>query len=54
MSEIYLHSRDSERTQFVSLGMVVLDDLYFPARESLHDIVGGSGAYGKDSRPPQN
>lgn len=35
---------------FVSLGMVVLDELRFPTRETLHDVVGGSGAYGKDAR----
>jgi hypothetical protein len=31
---------------FVSLGMVVLDELRFPGREPLYDIIGGSGAYG--------
>ncbi|KAH8897544.1 carbohydrate/purine kinase [Thozetella sp. PMI_491] len=30
---------------FVSLGMVVLDELRFPNAPTLHDVVGGSGAY---------
>lgn len=33
--------------RFVSLGMVVLDEIRFPHRSSLHDIPGGSGAYGE-------
>jgi hypothetical protein len=31
--------------RFVSLGMVVLDELRLPNGEILHDCVGGSGAY---------
>ena len=30
---------------FVSLGMVVLDELRFPGQQPLSDILGGSGAY---------
>ena len=36
-----------EYPRFVSLGMVVLDELHFPDRESLYDVLGGSGTYGK-------
>ncbi len=46
MSELYFRRGESERPQFTSLGLVVLDDLHYPDRENLHDIVGGSGAYG--------
>ena len=31
----------------VSLGMVVLDELRFPDRDTLHDVPGGSGTYGE-------
>ena len=31
---------------FLSLGMVVLDELHFPGKKPLTDIIGGSGAYG--------
>jgi len=30
---------------FVSLGMVVLDELRFPGKAPLLDVIGGSGAY---------
>lgn len=30
---------------FVSLGMVVLDELRFPNAPTMYDVVGGSGAY---------
>ncbi|RTE71865.1 hypothetical protein BHE90_013729 [Fusarium euwallaceae] len=30
---------------FVSLGMVVLDEIRFPSRETLYDVPGGSGLY---------
>ncbi|KAI1339854.1 pfkB family kinase [Xylariaceae sp. FL0016] len=36
---------DSRSIHFVSLGMVVLDELHLPNGEVLHDTVGGSGAY---------
>ena len=36
----------SEILSFVSLGMVVLDELHFPDQQPLYDVVGGSGAYG--------
>ncbi len=32
---------------FVSLGMLVLDELRFPSSPTLYDVVGGSGAYSK-------
>jgi hypothetical protein len=31
---------------FTSLGLVVLDDIRFPNRAPLTDILGGSGTYG--------
>lgn len=34
----------SDEITFVSLGMLVLDELRFPSRPTLHDVVGGSGA----------
>lgn len=30
---------------FVSLGMVVLDELHFPSAPTMYDVAGGSGAY---------
>ncbi|KAF2096536.1 pfkB family kinase [Rhizodiscina lignyota] len=35
----------SDRVLFVSLGMVVLDELRFPSSPPAKDVVGGSGAY---------
>lgn len=35
---------------FTSLGMLILDDVYLPSRETLKDVVGGSGAYGRSSQ----
>lgn len=32
-------------TKFVSLGMVVLDELRFPDAPTMYDVAGGSGAY---------
>ena len=32
---------------FNTLGMVVLDELQFPSKESVTGVVGGSGTYGK-------
>ena len=34
---------------FLSLGMVVPDELHIPKRATMYDIPGGSGAYGKSS-----
>lgn len=34
------------RISFVSLGLVVLDEIRFPDQEPLINVVGGSGAYG--------
>jgi hypothetical protein len=31
---------------FVSLGMIVLDEVHFPQDKSLYDVPGGSGLYG--------
>lgn len=31
----------------LSLGMVVLDELRFPDRDTLYDVPGGSGTYGE-------
>ena len=35
---------------FVSLGMVILDELRFHGQRPLTDVVGGSGAYGIQTR----
>lgn len=35
---------------FVSLGMAVLDELRFSGRRPLTDVLGGSGAYGMETR----
>jgi hypothetical protein len=39
-------SHGAEPPRFLSLGLVVLDELHFMDRESLYDVPGGSGAYG--------
>jgi hypothetical protein len=39
-------SSQEARLHFVSLGLVVLDELHFPDRETLYDVPGGSGAFG--------
>lgn len=39
---------------FSTLGMIVLDELQLPAKESVTDIVGGSGTYGKLVHVPLN
>lgn len=41
-------SAQSQRNSptFVSLGMIVLDDIRFPSRETLYNVPGGSGLYG--------
>lgn len=31
--------------KFVSLGMVVLDELHFPSSATMYDVLGGSGAF---------
>ena len=31
--------------RFATLGMVVLDEIYFPLQAPMKDVVGGSGAY---------
>ncbi|KAL5365832.1 Ribokinase-like protein [Aspergillus floccosus] len=36
---------DIHRVSFTSLGLVVLDEIQFPHREPLTNVVGGSGAY---------
>lgn len=35
---------------FVSLGMVVLDELHFPSKPTLLDVPGGSGLFGSTHR----
>lgn len=32
---------------FTSLGLVVLDEIRFPNRAPLNDVLGGSGTYGE-------
>lgn len=36
---------DSDPPLFVSLGMLVLDELHLPDETVQHDVIGGSGAY---------
>jgi hypothetical protein len=36
---------------FVSLGMVVLDELRFPGKRPLSDVMGGSASYGIGLQP---
>jgi hypothetical protein len=38
------HEAD-DTVDFVSLGMVILDDISVPNRELIKDVVGGSGAF---------
>ncbi|KAI4091306.1 MAG: hypothetical protein LQ344_004165 [Seirophora lacunosa] len=48
MYQMSPHSVDETRPpkiKFVSLGLVVLDEIHFPARQIQKDILGGSGAY---------
>lgn len=42
-----IHSETSETIGFVSLGMVVLDNLRFTNGKALDDVPGGSGLYSK-------
>lgn len=42
-----LNRETQDELRFLSLGMVVLDQLRFPDRETLYDIPGGSGTYGE-------
>lgn len=37
-------------SRVVSLGMVVLDELRFPDRDTLYDVPGGSGTFGEQFR----
>lgn len=46
MGQSWSRQRGSASPIFVSLGMVVLDELRFPSRETLFDVPGGSGLYG--------
>lgn len=39
-------SHGTQPPQFLSLGLIVLDELHFTDRESLYNVTGGSGAYG--------
>lgn len=39
-------SHGTQPPQFLSLGLIVLDELHFIDRESLYNVTGGSGAYG--------
>jgi hypothetical protein len=37
---------DSNDISFASFGLVVLDEIRFPNRKPLANVLGGSGAYG--------
>jgi hypothetical protein len=36
---------EANQIDFVSLGMVILDDISIPSRPLIKDVVGGSGAF---------
>jgi hypothetical protein len=38
---------EEQQCLFMTLGMVVLDELHFPAQDPIMNVIGGSGAYGK-------
>ncbi|KAI4266467.1 MAG: hypothetical protein L6R35_006944, partial [Caloplaca aegaea] len=38
---------EPKRIKFASLGLVVLDEIHFPAKATQRDVVGGSGSYDK-------
>ena len=40
-----IETEPEEDPWFLSLGIVVLDELHFPSRETMYDVPGGSGAY---------
>lgn len=37
---------EPKKIKFASLGLVVLDEIHFPAKATQRDVVGGSGSYG--------
>ncbi|KAL9058675.1 MAG: hypothetical protein Q9206_001833 [Seirophora lacunosa] len=45
MSPHSIDETQSPKIKFVSLGLVVLDEIHFPARQIQKNILGGSGAY---------
>lgn len=45
MESIAFRQDGDDAIVFVSLGMLVLDELRFPSSPTLYDVVGGSGAY---------
>ncbi|OBT44093.1 hypothetical protein VE00_04503 [Pseudogymnoascus sp. WSF 3629] len=38
-------SEEEQQCLFVTLGMIVLDEIHFPAQDPIKDVIGGSGAY---------
>lgn len=42
---VVMDNRDHGQIRFVSLGMVILDELHLPRGRVLHDVLGGSCAY---------
>jgi len=42
-----VNAGDEQQYLFVTFGMVLLDELHFPAHDPIKDIIGGSGAYCK-------
>ncbi|KAL1637036.1 hypothetical protein SLS58_009476 [Diplodia intermedia] len=45
MQSSFAETQPADAPVFVSLGMLVLDELQFPFKETLYDVPGGSGAY---------
>jgi hypothetical protein len=40
-------SEEEQQCLFVTLGMIVQDEIHFPAQDPIKDVIGGSGAYCK-------
>ena len=40
-------SEEEQQCLFVTLGMLVLDEIHFPTQDPIKDVIGGSGAYCK-------
>ena len=53
LSALEIHRRPPPMlVRFSTLGLVVLDEIHFPLRETIRDVVGGSGAYSVFSTVP--
>lgn len=59
MTEVMAHTSSSNSdaapiVDFVSMGMTVLDELHIPSQNTLYDVPGGSGLYGKFTQFPES